>query len=116
VAEDGKIVRLLRSRYEISMLALSATGQRLAYTTSGFPAPHELFVVDRPEAQPRRIFTAARHFDWITWSATGRWLLLDDEHAGKWQLFDASAGTVRSLPRLVGRPLWCCPQNKFSGR
>jgi len=113
---DGKIIQLLRSRYEISMLAWSATGRRLAYTTSGFPAPHEVFVVDRPDAQPRRIFTTTRHFDWITWSPIGRWLLLDDEHAGKWQLFDASAGTVRALPRLGGRPLWCCPQNKFSGR
>jgi dipeptidyl aminopeptidase/acylaminoacyl peptidase len=113
----GKIIRILRSPYEISMFAWSPTGHRLAYTTSGFPAPHELFVVDSPDAAPRRIFSAGRHFDWITWSPTGRWLLLDDESAGQWRLLDASRGrTQRVLPRLGGRPLWCCPQNEFSGR
>jgi Tol biopolymer transport system component len=110
-------VQLLRSPYEISMFAWSPRGHHFAYTTSGFPVPHELFVADRPDAKPRRIFTAGRHFDWITWSPTGRWLLLDDEHAHKWQLLDASgARTLRTLPRLGGRPIWCCPQNEFSTR
>ncbi len=116
-AAHGRIIQLLRSPYEISMFAWSPTGDRLAYTTSGFPAPHELFVVDGPDAKPRRIFMTDRHFDWITWSPTGSRLLLDDEHGGKWRLLDASRGVIdRVLPRLGGRPLWCCPQDEFSSR
>jgi WD40-like Beta Propeller Repeat len=114
---NGKIVRVLRSPYEISMFAWSPRGRRLAYTTSGFPAPHEVFLVDRLDAEPRRIFTAGRHFDWITWSPNGDRLLLDDENAGQWRVFDVSGdGAARVLPRLGGRPLWCCPQNEFSAR
>lgn len=114
---NGKIIRLLRSPYEISMFAWSPRGHRLAYTTSGYPAPHELFVADLPDATPKRIFKTDRHFDWITWSPTGGRLLLDDENAGQWRLLDVSGGgSQRVLPRLGGRPLWCCPQNEFSAR
>jgi hypothetical protein len=114
---SGRIIRVLRSPHEISMLAWSPRGHRLAYTTSGFPAPHELYVVDHPDAEPKRLFMAARHVDWITWSPSGTRLLLDDEHADTWQLLDASgARTLRALPRLGGRPIWCCPQNEFSTR
>ncbi len=69
---DGSVVRLLRSPYAISMFAWSPEGHRLAYTTSGFPAPHELFLLEGPRAQRRRIFKTARHFDWITWSPDSR--------------------------------------------
>lgn len=114
---NGRIIRLVRSPYAISMFAWSPRGHGLGYTTSGFSAPHELFVVDGPTAEPRRIFKTVRHFDWITWSPSGRWLLLDDESAGRWRLFDTSkAGSARVLRRLGGRPLWCCPENKFSAR
>jgi dipeptidyl aminopeptidase/acylaminoacyl peptidase len=113
---NGKIIRLLRSPYEISMFAWSPRGQRLAYTTSGFPDPHELFVLDHATAKPRRLYaTSADHFDWITWSPDGRWLLIDEEHQNRWLLVRADrSGTRRPLPRLGGRPLWCCPQNAFS--
>jgi hypothetical protein len=115
---DGTIIRLIRSPYTISMLAWSPRGHRLAYTTSGFPDPHELFVLDEPSGEPRRLFaTGARHFDWITWSPDGRSLLLDDEHADRWRLIPASGDAERrALPRLGGRPIWCCPQNEFSAR
>jgi hypothetical protein len=112
---DGRIVRLVSSRYIVSMLAWSPVGHRLAWTTSGFPDPHELFVLDQPDARPRKIFgTSNRHFDWVTWSPSGRYLLLDDAKwgsDGRWALFDVASGKVAQvLPRLGGRPLWCCPE------
>ena len=115
---DGRPLRFLTSRYLISMLAWSPTGHRLAWTTSGFPDPHELFVLDEPRGDPRRLFaTAARHFDWVTWSPDGRFVLLDDEHSGRrgrWLLLDASTGErVRTLPRFGGAPQWCCPAARF---
>jgi hypothetical protein len=71
---DGTIVRLVTTPYIVSMLAWSPTGHRLAYTTSGFPDPHELWVVDDPAprpvanaSRPRKLFaTGDRHFDWVT--------------------------------------------------
>lgn len=75
---SGKPLRLLRSRYVISMFAWSPRGHRLAYTTSGFPDPHELFVVDSPQAPARRVMTTERHFDWVSWAPDSRRLLLDD--------------------------------------
>jgi hypothetical protein len=115
---DGTPLRLVTSPYIVSMLACSPTGHRLAYTTSGFPDPHELFVLDEPDGEPRRLFAAgARHFDWFTWSPDGRFLLVDDEHAarrGRWLLIDAETGRiVRRLPRLGGAPQWCCSVNAY---
>ena len=115
VRNDGKAVQTIRSRLVISVVAWSPVGNRLAFTTSGFPDPHQLFVLDRPDAKPRLLYaTGAMHFDWITWSPDGKWILLDEEHHGRWQLFRADRpGPGRSLPRLGGRPLWCCPVNSF---
>jgi hypothetical protein len=115
---DGTPIRLVSSPYIISTLAWSPTGHRLAYTTSGFPDPHELFVLDEPGGKPHRLFaTADRHVDWVTWSPEGGYLLVDDEHAsprGRWLLIDAKSGRiVRRLPRLGGAPQWCCPVSSY---
>ena len=112
---QGRPLRLLRSRYLISMFSWSPTGHKLAYTTSGFPDPHELFVVDAPAARSARLFATKRHFDWLTWSPDGRRLLVDDENGDAWRLLAPDgAPKVRQLPRLGGRPVWCCPVNSFS--
>jgi hypothetical protein len=111
----GKPLRLLRSRYVISMLAWSPTGHRLAYTTSGFPDPHELFVVDSPRARPRPVLTTERHFDWVSWAPDSRRLVLDDEVEDVWLLVPAQPPyTFVASPRLGGRPLWCCPVNAYA--
>lgn len=124
---DGRVVRLITSRYTISMIAWSPRGHRLAWTTSGFPDPHELFTLDEPAGKPRKLFgTSNRHFDWITWSPDNRFLLLDDakagadpkrrarQSAGAWRLIDTiDPRTVRLFPRLGGAPLWCCPVNSY---
>lgn len=112
---DGRIVHSFPTPYIVSMLAWSPRGHALAYTTSGFPDPHELFLVDPSAGTRRRIFVSgARHFDWITWSPDGRWLLLDADEAGGWRVFSAETGQqVRLLPRLGGQPLWCCPTNAY---
>jgi hypothetical protein len=111
----GRIVRSFHSPYVVSMVAWSPRGHRLAWTTSGFPAPHELVVADLDkDGAQRRLLVTNRHFDWITWSPDGRRLLLDDEHHGdgSWRLLDADrANRGRTLARLGGQPLWCCPQN-----
>ena len=115
-AASGRIIRFLTSRYEISMFAWSPVGHRLAYTTSGFPSPHQLLVVDGPNASSTKLFAASRHFDWVTWSPNGRWLLIDDQHADAWRLIRSDgSGTPRALPRLGGIPLWCCPEDLYSG-
>jgi hypothetical protein len=112
---DGRVIRFIRSRYTISMFAWSPRGHRLAYTTSGFPRPHELFVVEQPRSRPRLLFkTGARHFDWITWAPDAQALLLDDQHSGAWRLFALSDGSLRRFPRLGGRPSWCCPVNSYA--
>jgi hypothetical protein len=112
---DGRAFRVIRSPYIISMFAWSPRGHRLAYTTSGFPSPHELFLVDTPATRPVRLFATARHFDWITWSPDGRRLLLDDKLANRWRLFALAHRTGPStLRRLGGRPLWCCPANSYA--
>jgi hypothetical protein len=118
---DGRLVREFPTPYIVSMVAWAPRGHRLAYTTSGFPDPHELFLVDTSTGKRSRIFVSgAPHFDWITWSPDGRWLLLDADEAGGWRVFSARTGEqVRLLPRLGGRPLWCCPVNRYdalSGR
>lgn len=96
--------------------------------TSGFPNPHELFVIDAATAKPRKLLgTSNRHFDWVTWSPDGRFLLLDDatfgfdpnlpnrRPTGLWRLLDVDGGgTFRTIPRLGGRPLWCCPVNSYA--
>ena len=113
---DGDVVRFLTSPYVISMFAWSPVGHRLAYTTSGFPDPHELFVLHEPTAKPVRLFVSGdRHFDWITWSPGGRRLLLDDETDGTWRRLSVE-GTAggRAVPRLGGRPIWCCPVNSYA--
>ncbi len=112
---DGRPIRFVTSRYIISMFAWSTIGHRLAYTTSGFPDPHELFVVDEPTAKAKRLFATERHFDWVTWSPDSRWIVLDDEHKDLWWLLPTSgARKFRALPRLGGRPLWCCPVNSYA--
>ena len=121
---NGRVVQRIRSRLVISMIAWAPVGRRLAFTTSGFPDPHQLFVVDRPSARPRLLYVAPGwHFDWITWSPDGRRILLDDENwfrlhderRGRWLLlWTDRSGRRRTLPRLGGRPLWCCPVNAFS--
>jgi hypothetical protein len=112
---SGLPVRFLESEYVVSMFAWSPRGHRLAYTTSGFPDPHELYVVDGPRAKPRLLFeTADRHFDWVTWSPDAAWLLLDDEHAQRWRLLAVDGGSRRALPRFGGKPLWCCPVNSYA--
>jgi hypothetical protein len=110
---DGRVVRRIRSKLVISKLAWSPVANRLAFTTSGFPDPHQLFVLDRPGAQPRLLYaTGDMHFDWVTWSPDGHWLLLDEEHRSRWLLLRTDrSGVRRSLPRLGGRPLWCCPSS-----
>ena len=112
---NGHTVGTFPTPYIVSMVAWSPRGNRLAYTTSGFPDPHELFVVDLPSGERRRIFVSgAFHFDWITWSPDGRWLLLDGDQAGGWRLFSAATGKqAHRFRRLGGRPLWCCPVNKY---
>jgi hypothetical protein len=112
---DGLVVQTFSTPYIVSMLAWSPRGHLLAYTTSGFPDPHELFLVNPATGERRRIFVSgARHFDWITWSPNGRWLLLDGDEARGWRVFSAKTGEqVRLLPRLGGRPLWCCPLNPY---
>jgi hypothetical protein len=113
---NGRIIRFLTSRYQVSMFAWSPRGHRLAYTTSGVPTPHQLLVVDGPQARPRKLFATSRHFDWVTWSPNDRWLLVDDQRADAWRLIRADgSGTPRVLPRLGGTPLWCCPQDQYGG-
>lgn len=116
VTRGRRVVQTMETHYALSMFAWSTRGHLLAYTTSGFPAPHQLWVVD-PEHAPRRIFaTGAKHFDWITWSPDGRFILLDGDSYGGWHVFSARTGReVRTLPRLGGRPLWCCPVNEYRG-
>ncbi|HEV8166544.1 MAG TPA: hypothetical protein VGR74_19250 [Actinomycetota bacterium] len=111
----GHPIRLLTSPYHISMFAWSPAGHRLAYTTSGSPVPHQLLVVDRPTARPRLVFAQDLHFDWVTWSPDGRWLLVDNPPIGAWTLLGAAAGEHLELPRLGGRPRWCCPQSGLEG-
>ncbi|MDQ6806885.1 MAG: hypothetical protein M3065_18435, partial [Actinomycetota bacterium] len=123
---DGLIIRLITSSDVISMLAWSPLGHELAYTTSGFPSPHELYVLSNPRVSPRRILSQAEHFDWVTWSPDDRWLLIDNEHQNAWELLyltgqgqarllaGASVPT-RRLARLGGEPLWCCPQDHYAG-
>lgn len=112
---DGTPIRLLTSPYHISMFAWSPAGHRLAYTTSGSPVPHQLLVVDRPTARPRLVFEQGSHFDWVTWSPDGRWLLVDNEAFGAWMVLGAATAKHIELPRLGGRPLWCCPQSGLEG-
>lgn len=112
---DGRLVREFPTPYLVSMVAWAPRGHRLAYTTSGFPDPHELFIVDPETWERTRIFVSgAPHFDWITWSPDGKSLLLDGDEAGGWRVFSAQTGDqIRLLPRLGGRPLWCCPVNDY---
>jgi hypothetical protein len=122
----GPIVRLITSRDMISMFAWSPRGHELVYTTSGFPAPHELYLLSSPRAHPRRILSQAAHFDWVTWSPDDRWLLVDNEHLHRWELLrltgrrqarllGGASVPTRRLRRLGGMPLWCCPQQSYGG-
>lgn len=112
---DGRPIRVITSPYAILMFAWSPIGHRLAWTTSGSPDPHELFVLNDPKGMSRRVFaTGARHFDWITWSPDARSLLLDDETVGRWRLLTVDGGKTRTLQRLGGRPIWCCPVNAYA--
>lgn len=113
---DGKVVRFVTSRFAISMFAWSPTGHRLAYTTSGFPNPHQLFVLRSPNAEEVKLFSKREHFDWVTWSPKSERLLLDDEQEDRWLLMRADGrGRRISFPRLGGRPMWCCPLSNFGG-
>lgn len=112
---DGTPVRVVTSPYVISMFAWSPRGHRLAWTTSGFPTPHEFFVLDDPKGEPRRLLATDRHFDWIAWSPDGRRLLLDDENDRRWLLIAASGRErLEKRARLGGRPYWCCPVNAYA--
>lgn len=112
----GRLIQTIRSRLVISMIAWAPVGRRLAFTTSGFPDPHQLFVVDSPGAKPRLLYTAGfDHFDWFAWSPDGERILLDDDNRSRWLLFRTDrSGERRVLPRLGGRPLWCCPVNSYA--
>jgi hypothetical protein len=123
---NGSIVRLITSTDIISMFAWSPHGHELAYTTSGFSTPHELYVLTSPTAPRWRILSQVEHFDWVTWSPDGRYLLIDNEHLGEWELLhlvghrqagllDGASVPTRRLPRLGGQPLWCCPQQHYGG-
>ena len=113
---DGHVVQTMTTHYIVSMLAWSTRGHLLAYTTSGFPSPHQLFVVDPGHTQRTIFATGAKHFDWVTWSPDGRLILLDGEEYGGWHVFDVRTGRrVYRLPRLGGRPQWCCPVNEYRG-
>jgi Tol biopolymer transport system component len=112
---DGEPIRFITSRYAISMFTWSPTGHRLAYTTSGFPSPHQLFVVPRLTAEPKKLFSRADHFDWVTWSPDGKRLLLDAESISRWLIFDAGSGAITErVARLGGAPTWCCPAAHFT--
>jgi Tol biopolymer transport system component len=113
---DGTIIRLLTSPYIISMFAWSPVGHRLGWTTSGFPDPHQLFVLDGPRAEPRKVYVGGGHFDWITWSPDGNRILLDREDGlNLWLVLDPDRQERPvALPRLGGAPLWCCPPNAFA--
>jgi hypothetical protein len=111
----GSPVRVVTSPYAISMFAWSPHDHALAYTASGFAEPHQAFVLPAPGASARRVFqTSDRHFDWITWSPSGDYLLVDDESDSHWRLIPTRSGLPpRLLPRIGGHPLWCCPQNAY---
>jgi hypothetical protein len=112
---DGRSVQVVRSPYVISMFAWSPRGHRLAYTTSGFPSPHQLFLIDTPAARPVQVFATRHHFDWITWSPDARRLLLDDKLTNRWRLFAVRGrAELRAISRPGGRPLWCCPVNNYA--
>jgi hypothetical protein len=113
-------VRMIRSQLQISMFAFAPTGDSYAYTTSGFPDPHELWVGRGIQQPAKRIFfTAYHHFDWITWSPDARWLLVDDQLNSPtplWRLIPTDGRSERqTLPRPGGHPLWCCPEQTFFG-
>jgi hypothetical protein len=109
----GHIVRVLPTRLSLTLIAWAPTGHKLAYTAGGFPQPHVLVLLDNPGDPAKVRYRAGdRHFDWVTWAPDGSRLLLDDEHANRWRLIPADGGRVTSLPRLGGRPLWCCPEGE----
>jgi len=113
-------LRLVSSPLQISMFAFAPQGDRYAYTTSGFPEPHELWVGRGINQPTKRIyFTTDHHFDWITWSPDTKWLLVDDQLNGPtpvWRLIPSDGrGSSRTLPRLGGHPLWCCREQTFFG-
>lgn len=117
---NGTIARVVTSPAVISMLAWSPAGRQLAYTTSGFPSPHQVFLLRNPEASPRAIFTQVAHFDWITWSPDAKWLLVDDEATNSWNLLRVPRPrsqriAIRRTSRLGGSPIWCCPENHYAG-
>jgi Tol biopolymer transport system component len=96
------------------MFAWSPIGHRLAYSTSGFPSPHQLLVVDDPQAEPDKLFSKRDHFDWFSWSPDARQLIVDDEPEDRWLLLDSRGRTPhQSVTRFGGAPLWCCPTNEF---
>jgi hypothetical protein len=113
VAVADHTVRIVRSRLEISMFSFAPSGDRFAYSTSGFPEPHELWVTSRIDAPAKRLFiTTGDHFDWIAWSPDAKWILVDDQLSAPtpaWRLIPSDGqGRSRTTPRLGGRPLWCC--------
>lgn len=112
---DGSVERLITSRLAVSMFTWSPRGHRLAYTTSGFPSPHQLFVLRSPNREPVKLLSKADHFDWVTWSPDNKYLLVDDEPADRWLVIEVYTGEKHvSLPRLGGRPMWCCPTSTFA--
>lgn len=97
--------RTITSRYQISMIAWSPVGRRLVYTTSGFPTPHELWLVEGLRGTPRRLLATARHFDWVAWMPGARSLLVDDAAREEWLSVSTSGSRITANRRRGARPL-----------
>jgi hypothetical protein len=113
-------LRSVFTSFGISMIAWSPASDSLAFSTTGFPSPHQLIVLPSPRAPARVLFSQLSHFDWLSWSPDGRWIVLDDETAGppggEWLVLNVSDPRTRiALPRLGGTPTWCCPVGQFTG-
>ncbi len=109
-------VQIVSSSYEISMFAWAPVGDRFAYTTSGFPSPHQLIVGAAGARSSQVLLTQVEHFDWVTWSPDGLRLLIDNQLHGSWDLFYPTGRSApQHLPRLGGQPLWCCSTSRSMG-
>jgi hypothetical protein len=62
------------------------------------------------------VFEQDLHFDWVTWSpdAQAR-LLVTVPSFGAWTVLGSASAERLELPRLGGRPRWCCPQSGVEG-
>jgi hypothetical protein len=117
---DWKPIRAVFTPYAISMIGWSPVSDSLAFSTSGFPLPHQMILIARPRAAPRVLLESAPHFDWFSWSPDGRWILVDNEEvgprSGEWLVLSISDPSTRAvLPRFGGMPTWCCPVGPSAG-